>query len=56
MKIDIQQSWTCLNVDDEPFLGGRGRVPDRLPVALEHDVQRRLEQLLEGLLLAAVAG
>ena len=49
-------SWTCLNVDDEPLLRGRGRVPDGLPVALEHDVERRLEELLQGLLLAAVAG
>ena len=46
----------CLNIDDEPLLGGRGRIPDRLPIALVHDVQRRLEQLLQGLLLAAVPG
>ena len=40
-----------LDVDEQPLPGRRGRVTRGLPVALEHDVQGRLEELFQGPLL-----
>ena len=45
-----------LNVYDQPLFTRGCSVSDRLPIPLEHQVQRRLEQLLQGLLLAPARG